>query len=32
MPGEEGNPIMGIAVDIFYALFQIHQSTFFVAP
>ena len=24
MPGEEGKPIMGIAVDIFDALFEMH--------
>ena len=32
MPREEGKPIMGIAVDIFYVLFEMHQSTFFLAP
>ena len=24
MPGEEGKPTMGIALDIFYALFEMH--------
>ena len=24
MPGEEGKPVVGIAVDIFYALFEMH--------
>ena len=31
MPGEEGKP-MGNAVDIFYAPFEMHQSTFVVVP
>ena len=30
IPGEEDKPIMVIAVDIFDALFEMHQSTFLV--